>query len=129
MKISIDSLEDTVTRIIQDYGEEAERVLAETAKEVAKQAKRKLVNTSPNDTGKYAKGWSYRVVKPNRFVTKVSIYNTKKPGLTHLLENGHATRNGTARVYPDTPAHPHIEKVNEEAQLDFIDRLEGGLGF
>ena len=128
MKISVDALSDTVKRILEDYGEEAEKAVEKTAKKVAKQAKKELKATSPSDSGEYAKGWSYRV-QQNRMYTNMVIHNAKKPGLTHLLENGHATRNGTGRKYPDTPAHPHIEKVEQKAQLDFIDGIESEWGF
>ena len=48
-----------------------------------------------------------------RLSTTVTIYNDH-PGLPHLLEYGHVTRNGTKQTFPPTPAHQHIAPVAEE---------------
>lgn len=132
MEINISSLQDSIQRILKDYGEEAEAAVEEAAKDVAKNAKKELNKTSPRSSfsGKhYADSWSYRVKKSRVGSTHITVYNSGKPGLTHLLEYGHVTSNGTNRVFPDTPAHPHIERVNEKAQYDFLDGIESKLGF
>jgi hypothetical protein len=59
-----------------------------------------LRETSPKDTGEYAKGWAYRQEAPGSY----RVYNKKKPQLTHLLEHGHAKRGG-GRV----EGRPHIK--------------------
>lgn len=131
MEINISGLQDSIQKLLRDYGEEAEEAVEEVAKKVAKDAKKELKATSPRGDGAgmhYADGWQYRVEK-SRVGTNMTVYNSKKPGLTHLLENGHVTRNGTSRTFPDTPAYPHIARVNEKAQHDFIDGVESKLGF
>lgn len=131
MEIKIDDMQDTVKRLLKDFGTAAEDAIEEAASETAKTAKKELKANSPKRSGAgnhYADGWSYSVEKSRVGATQVRVYNGKKPGLTHLLENGHATRNGTGRSYPDTPAHPHIGEVNEKAQTDFVDLIEQKLG-
>ena len=60
------------------------------ALKVAKDLVSDLKATSPKgDTGEYAKGWKY--TKKGSFYT---IHNAKRYYLTHLLEKGHAKRNG-----------------------------------
>ena len=133
MQISIGAMQSAVSGILEDYQEEVIEAVDEAAEEVAKEAKKELKATSPKGDGKkkghYADGWSYRVEKSRVKGTQVIVSNAKKPGLTHLLENGHVTRNGTGRRYPNTPAHPHIAAVNDKAQMDFIDKIESKLGF
>ncbi len=132
MEIRIDAMQDTVKKLLKDFGTEAEDAVEEAASETAKNAKKELKANSPRRSragDHYADGWSYRVEKSRVGVTQVRVYNGRKPGLTHLLENGHATKNGTGRSYPDTPAHPHIAEVNEKAQTDFVDLIEQKLGF
>jgi hypothetical protein len=48
----------------------------------------------------------------------VIIYN-EHPGLPHLLEYGHVSRNGTGRTYGEVPGHEHIQPVEEEMVRDF----------
>lgn len=132
MEIKIDAMQDTVKKLLKDFGTEAEDAVEEAASETAKNAKKELKANSPRGSGAgdhYADGWSYGVEKSRVGVTQVRVYNGRKPGLTHLLENGHATKNGTGRSYPDTPAHPHIAEVNEKAQTDFVDLIEQKLDF
>ncbi|KAK9680615.1 hypothetical protein QE152_g38973 [Popillia japonica] len=67
--------------------------------------------TGKKRTGKH--GWS--VTSQGSF-TKPSfvVHNKKKPGLTHLLENGHALRQGgRAR------AIPHIKPVEEQCIKEY----------
>lgn len=133
MKVQIDAFQDTVKKMLEDYAEEAEKAVEEAAEETAKEAAKELKNISPKGKGTkkghYAAGWSYRVEKSRVGGTQAEVYNRKKPGLTHLLENGHATKNGTGRRYPNTPAHPHIADVNDKAQSDFANKIEKKLGY
>ena len=73
-------------------------------------------------TGDYRKGWSIRT-KREMFGINVLIYNRLKPGLTHLLEKGHATKNGTGRSFEDTPAHSHIAQAKQNAEEYLLEEL------
>ena len=131
MEINISGFQDSIQKILRDYGEEAEEAVEKVERKVARDAKKELKATSPKRDGAgkhYADGWTSRVEK-SRVGTQMTVYNSEKPGLTHLLENGHLTRNGTNRTFPDTPAHPHIARVNEKAHYDFVDGIESELGF
>lgn len=57
---------------------------------------------APRKTGEYAKGWTRRKgTQPGTI--SYTIYNRKKPQLTHLLEHGHVKKGG-GRV----EGRPHI---------------------
>ena len=96
-----DSIQENMDDIVKDMGKRGAQALRANSKKALKQ-----------DTGDYAKGWKYQVDK-QRLKTSVTIYNDH-PGLPHLLEHGHVTRNGTSRTLPDTPAHEHIAPVEKE---------------
>ena len=68
-------------------------------------------------SGKYAKGWT-STKDGTRLGTVVTIYN-KVPGLPHLLEYGHVSRNGTGRTFGRVPGHEHIQPVAEEIETTF----------
>ena len=69
-------------------------------------------------TGKYSKGWGQTKQKDS-----IIIHNKKRASLTHLLEKGHAKRNG-GRVAPIK----HIEPVEEFIKKEMVNRIEKELG-
>ena len=54
---------DVVSKYLREYETEATEKLTETITEVAKESVKKLRSSSPKRTGKYAKGWTYKVEK------------------------------------------------------------------
>ena len=86
------------------------------ARKTASKAKRQIASASPG-TGKYAGAWAVKTER-RRTGTTAIVYN-KKPGLPHLLEHGHATRNGGR-----TKAYVHIAPAEEAAIQEFQDQIE-----
>ena len=107
----IERLQADIDKILEEYADEVGQKSEECVKKVAQKGVKALRNNSPG-SGKYAKGWKYQL-ETSRLETVATIHNSK-PGLPHLLEHGHVTRNGTNRSYDDTPAHVHIAPVEEE---------------
>lgn len=118
LEVGVDQLHSAIMSIMEDYSEEVERKSGECVRKIAQQGAKTIRSVSPRRGGDYAGGWTYKV-EQKRLGTEGTIYNSKKPGLAHLLEHGHATRNGTGRTYDDTPAHPHIKAVEEQIITDF----------
>mgnify|MGYP003319927550 CR=1 FL=1 len=87
---------------------------------LAMKAVKDLKKNSPKKSGKYSKSWKKKIEK-SRIGSNCVIYN-EKYYLTHLLENGHANRDGGR-----TPAKPHIAPVNESIQKDFEEEIEKGI--
>lgn len=119
MKIEAADLATTVNKLLTEYGDDAQEILEEaitaTAKEAAKQLK-----TAGNFEGsdQYRKGWRSKVEK-KRLTIEAHVYNGKLPGLTQLLEFGHAKQNGGR-----TRAFPHIADINTWAQEEAVSKLE-----
>ena len=115
-KTAIDKLAADIGKILEEYQDDVKGNLSEivtkTAKKGAQAVRRASKQATETHTGEYYKGWTSQVYK-ERMGTSAVIYN-KRPGLPHLLEHGHVTRNGTGRSYPPTPAHQHIAPVNDE---------------
>lgn len=120
-KIKIDELGKAIQSIIEDYSEDAQKVVDETLPKVGKKAVKELKNRSPKKTGRYAKGWKSKVEK-DRLSTKVVVYNKDRYQLTHLLEKGHANRGGGR-----TKAIPHIKPTEDIAVKDAVEMIEEGL--
>ena len=110
-KVSIDGLADAVAKELASYSQDVTDGVKKEVKQVAKEMVQELKQTSPKDTGKYAKGWKKKVEFENNEDIRVRVYNSTKPQLTHLLEHGHAKQNG-GRVN----GKPHIGLAEQEAE-------------
>lgn len=129
--ITIEQLRDEVQQILNDYELDVEKVLEKTTKVYAKIAVRELRQDSPvgkgtPKAGAYSKGWGYKYSKKkSRMGSTIGTvtYNYAAPSLTHLLEHGHALRQGGR-----SPAITHIKPVEESVTKEFestvIDELE-----
>lgn len=113
-----------VADILNDYSEEIQEAITEEAEKIAKEGVQSLKHTSPvnkkntRHKGKYAKGWRVKVTKGKGFVNCI-IHNATDYQLTHLLENGHLTRNGGK-----TKPIKHIEPVHDKCIEDYESGVE-----
>lgn len=106
-----------IKAILDGYEKEVQEAAEAEMQKIAKEAAQKLKQASPKNTGKYARGWT--VKKDGKTYT---VYNKNKPGLTHLLEKGHAKVKG-GRV----PAQEHIKPVEDWAVDEVMKRIESKL--
>lgn len=116
--VNIDGLADAIMKDLQEYTDDVTDGIKKAEDITAKECKENLQEDSPKKTGKYAKGWKTTVTL-NTKTEKHTVIHNKKYRLTHLLEDGHATRNGGR-----TKAFPHIKKNEEKANADFEKRVE-----
>lgn len=107
-------IDKKIEPILKELQSDVKQALEKASKEVAKEGINRLKNTSPKRTGEYAKGWGQ-----SKRGNSIVIHNKNKPGLTHLLEKGHALRGG-GRVGPQK----HIEPVEEFVKEELERRIE-----
>lgn len=105
------NLEKAVRDILQDYSVEVAKAAEEAVQEVAKEATKKLRQTAPRKSGKYAKGWASKVEKTPTTAEAIVYGKTGTYQLAHLLEHGHARRGGGRKV----DGIEHIKPVEEWA--------------
>ena len=124
MAIRVDKLASEVNRILEEYVDATDEVVKAAADKVAKEAVRELRESpdTPRRTGDYARGWTQKVTANRGRLYNRTVYNAKHYRLTHLLEYGHALRQGgRARAYP------HIAPVEAKAVADFERLVTGGI--
>ena len=126
-------LTGTVQALLKEYGEDVYEVVGECVDEVAKEAEGKLHSVDHfapgrNPSGAYSKSWAVDKEPVGRFASKKVVHNEEHSRLTHLLEKGHVSRNGTHRTFGRVKAYPHIEPVNEWANDALANKVKQRLG-
>ena len=127
--MQIDDLAESIVKELEKFNEEETEVFKEIVDEVADETVTFLKDNSPKrlrggkrakkyKPGSYAKSWK----ADTRFDGKVGkrvIVRSTQPQLTHLLEYGHASRNGGR-----TKAYQHIAPAEEKAEKLMNEKLE-----
>jgi hypothetical protein len=128
-RVSAINLSKAIKEIVEEYGSQVSFQLNDSIKEVTREAEDKLQAVKRfapdgHPTGAYSDDWQSSVVDTGRFTIRGTVYNGYHYRLTHLLEFGHVTRNGTGRTFDRTPAYPHIAKVNDWAHDELIRNIK-----
>lgn len=106
-------------KILEQYGKDVDEALKQTSIATADDTKELLRATSPKKTGRYARGWTV-TARVSQFGRKIwVVHNADHYRLTHLLERGHALRNGGR-----TRAFPHIKKAELQAKRNLVRDLK-----
>lgn len=93
-RIKPEQMADEIMKMLDEYKDVTDKDVELSVASVSKEAKDMLSGSSPRKSGGYSKGWSVKKEVSSRGKHSVVIHNRKKPGLTHLLEKGHAKRGG-----------------------------------
>lgn len=110
-----------VVDILNEYSNDVQESLELAAQNNANLAVSELKATSGTykiRTGKYNKGWRVNEKKGRGYIN-CTVHNATNWQLTHLLENGHTTRNG-GRTRPFV----HIKPVEEKYVDKYTEDVE-----
>lgn len=126
--INVDNLANEILKDLELFQNATEEVVKDAVERAAKMTVSELKTTSPvrKGGGDYSKSWSVKKDKDfhGRFNKYATVVYSKKPNyrLTHLLEFGHAGRNG-GRV----KAQVHISPAEESAAKNLRLYIEEGI--
>lgn len=115
-KISINELSKAIEKEVRNWTKETIDDVNTIKKEVAKEGVQALKAKSPQRTGDYAKNWTSKTLKND---DQIIYQKSPTASLTHLLEKGHAKRDG-GRV----AAQVHIAPIEEDLVANFTRKLE-----
>ena len=120
VNISIDQLAAEIAKGLAEYSQDVVEKINISSARVGKAAVKRLKQTSPRDSGDYAKSWRVKT-EPEVGQPHKRVIHVKKPHyrLSHLLEYGHA-KVGGGRV----DGIPHIRPAEEEVIREFTREVE-----
>ncbi len=122
MKVKPDKMADAVMEELNKYSKLAASDMKKAINEAGKTAKKEIEKNAPKRTGKYGRSWRIKKMKETSDSLEITVHSKDRYQIAHLLENGHAKRNG-GRVM----GQPHIKNAQEEAEKQLMDDIERAL--
>ena len=107
---------------LEEYNKLSAEVVKTAVTKAGNAVKKDIGANAPVKTGRYAKSWRTKKTKESSTELEVTVYSPSRYMLAHLLEHGHAKRNG-GRVR----AIPHIAPAQEAAEEQLLADIERGL--
>ena len=114
-RTSVGNLAAEVMKQLNDYAELTTEGMKKAVNDAGKTVRKEIQAGAPARTGAYAKSWKLKKTDESSNKLEVTIHSSK-PGLPHLLEHGHAKRNGGR-----TAALQHIAPA-EELGIEQLER-------
>ncbi|MDE5885832.1 MAG: HK97 gp10 family phage protein [Oscillospiraceae bacterium] len=117
--ISIDDMAEEIMDGLQEYSELADSAMKKAVQKTASQVRKEISENAPERTGKYGKSWTTKKVAEKSHSLQIVVHSKNRYQIAHLLENGHAKRNG-GRV----EAQPHIAPAEKHGSENFDELLK-----
>ena len=118
-KVSIGNMAAVLSASLKEYADLATDDMKKAVKDSANLVKKEISANAPNRSGDYAKSWRVKKTKETSSSLEMTVYSKNKYQLAHLLENGHATRNGgrvSARPHIAPAEKKGVEKLQKEIE-------------
>ena len=118
-KVSVDGLADAVMEGLEEYNKLATDKVKAAVKKAGTTVRKEISSTAPRQSGKYAESWRSKTTAESSTSMQVTVYSPSRYMLAHLLEHGHALRNGgRARAFP------HIAPAEETGEKQLTTDIE-----
>lgn len=118
-KVSVDDLAEAIGKELGDYFDDITEDVKNAVEVTTRECVAEIKQRSPKRTGAYRRSWTATEMFNRRGSIRFTVHNKKHYRLTHLLEDGHAKKNG-GRV----EGTPHIAPAEQNAEKNLIKRIE-----
>lgn len=119
LKVSIDEMDQAINEQLQKYAGSITEDMKDSLRESAKDIRKGISKNSPVRSGRYKKSWAVKKLSENSTGLDLVVHSKDRYQLTHLLEFGHALRNGGR-----ADARPHIEPAEEAGKKELVESLK-----
>ena len=125
-RISIGEMADAVMKELDEYKNLAKDRVKKAVKDAGSTVRSDISANAPVRKkpwgGRYKKSWVSRTTGESSTSIEVTVYSPTRYMLAHLLEHGHALRNGGR-----TLAFPHIAPAEEKGEEQLMGDIEKAL--
>ena len=108
MSIPVGNLADEVIKQLGEYAEVTTDGMKKAVNDAGKTVKKQNQANAPVQSGTYKKSWTVKKTAESATKLEITVHSKNRYQLAHLLEHGHAKRNGGR-----TKAIPHIAPAEE----------------
>lgn len=119
----IENLADEIMKGLMEYKDLVTDNMKKSVRKAGRSVKKDIQANAPKKTGAYSKSWKVSTTKETSESLELTVHSPKKYQLAHLLENGHAKRNGGR-----TKAIPHIAPAEENAVKQLESDIKKAIG-
>ena len=120
--VQIGDLADVIMETLEDYADLAAEDVKQAVREAGDTVRDEIRTHAPKDTGDYAKSWAVKKTKETSSSLMLTVHSKNRYQLAHLLEYGHAKRNG-GRV----EGKAHIAPAEEKGIRQLEEEIERSL--
>ena len=121
-RVSVDEMAEAIAQSMEEYADLSNEVMKRSVTEVSRSVKKDIQANAPVRTGKYKKSWAAKKVQEDANSLTMVIHSRDRYQIAHLLEHGHARRNGD-RV----ASIPHIAPAEQRGAEELMEKMERGL--
>lgn len=126
MNVKIENMADKIIKGLEEYSNMAADELKKEVKKTANNIKKDIQANAPvGATGKYSKSWSVKNQKETANSIELVVHSKNKYQIAHLLEKGHALRQG-GRVSGKPHIAPAEERGIKELEENITRKLKNG---
>ena len=122
-EVKIKDLASEVLKGLTEYKDLVTDDMKAAVRKAGKSVKNDIRANAPKKTGAYSKSWTVKTTKETSDSLELTVCSPSKYQLAHLLEKGHAKRNGGR-----TKAIPHIAPAEKKAVKELEDDIKRSLG-
>ena len=122
--VNINGMADVIMQGLTEFAELATDDMKEAVKNASTTVRKEIKANAPEDTGKYAKSWTAKKVRETSQTLTMVVHSKNRYQLAHLLEYGHAKRNG-GRVEGKAHITPAEQQGIRQLQEDIERALRG----
>ena len=120
--VQIGKLADAVMETLEEYADLAAEDVKQAVRDAGEMVREEIRANAPKDTGDYAKSWEVKKTKETSSSLTLTVHSKNRYQLAHLLEYGHAKRNG-GRV----EGKAHIAPAEEKGIRQLEEEIERSL--
>lgn len=117
--VRIDRLAAAIAEELEAYKQDITEGLKREIREAAETCKNEIKQNAPKLTGDYKKSWRLKEAYESEEDIRIVIHSQKEYRLTHLLEYGHAKRDG-GRVI----GRAHIRPAEQHAEENLMKKVK-----